>query len=67
MNAVNDPMLGEKCYPIELADRSSNIHLEMPKKGGHVGFTIPKHPWSYMEYAAEWFIEEVISKSLAKA
>ncbi len=67
VNALNDPMLGEPCYPIELAKQSENIYLEMPEKGGHVGFTIPGNQWSYMEYAAEGFINEVInSKSFAK-
>ncbi len=67
VNALNDPMLGDPCYPTELAEKSSNIFLEMPKRGGHVGFTIPKNQWSYMEYAAEAFIEEVIlNQSFAK-
>lgn len=60
VNAVNDPMLGEPCYPIDLAEKSNNIYLEMPKKGGHVGFTIPGSEWSYMEHAADRFISEVI-------
>ncbi|MEP5610836.1 MAG: alpha/beta fold hydrolase [Cyclobacteriaceae bacterium] len=59
VNAENDPMLGAKCYPIELARKSSLVHLEMPKKGGHVGFT-DKKDFSYMEYAADKFIEKVI-------
>ncbi|MEP1097584.1 MAG: alpha/beta fold hydrolase [Cyclobacteriaceae bacterium] len=61
VNAENDPMLGEKCYPIELARKSDLIHLEVPKKGGHVGFTDRKD-FSYMESAADKFIEEVILK-----
>ncbi|MEO9871264.1 YheT family hydrolase [Ekhidna sp.] len=60
VNAVNDPMLGSKCYPIELARKSETLYLEMPDKGGHVGFTMPGNQWSYMEYASEWFIEEII-------
>lgn len=60
VNALNDPMLGEKCYPVELAKSSKNIYLETPKHGGHVGFTLPKNEFSYMEYAAERFINEVI-------
>ena len=60
VNALNDPMLGEKCYPVELAKKSDNIYLETPRKGGHVGFTLPRSEWSYMEYAIENFIREVI-------
>lgn len=62
VNAKNDPMLGDVCYPIELAEKSPNIFLEMPDKGGHVGFTVPGSPWSYMEIASDWFISEVINK-----
>lgn len=63
VNAKNDPMLGEKCYPVDLAKNSELIHLEMPDVGGHVGFTTGKRGFSYMEYAAEKFIEEVIYNS----
>lgn len=59
VNAKNDPMLGEKCYPVELANASELIHLEIPEKGGHVGFA-HKANFSYMEFAAEKFINEVI-------
>ncbi|WP_370086168.1 YheT family hydrolase [Ekhidna sp.] len=66
VNALNDPMLGPPCYPIDLAEQSENIFLEMPEKGGHVGFTIPGSQWSYMEVAADWFISEVISSQTSK-
>ncbi|WP_421765237.1 YheT family hydrolase [Ekhidna sp.] len=66
VNAINDPMLGDKCYPIDLAENSDNIYLEMPEKGGHVGFTLPKSQWSYMEHAADWFISEVIFPQTSK-
>lgn len=60
VNALNDPMLGEKCYPIDLAEKSENIFLEMPKKGGHVGFIIPSDEFSYMEYAVDRFIATIL-------
>ena len=60
VNALNDPMLGDLCYPFELAKQKQNIYLETPKLGGHVGFTMPGAKSSYMEVAAERFIEEVI-------
>ncbi len=60
VNAKNDPMLGDKCYPVEVAKKSELIYLEMPEKGGHVGFTSKKGDFSYMEYAADKFIDEVI-------
>ncbi len=61
VNALNDPMLGEKCYPKQLAEKSPNIYLETPHIGGHVGFTIPGSEFSYMELAADRFIQEVIN------
>lgn len=63
VNAKNDPMLGEKCYPVDLATKSDSLYLEMPEKGGHVGFTKSRDEYSYMEYAAERFISEVIKIS----
>jgi hypothetical protein len=38
LNAENDTFLSPDCYPIDLAAKNSNIFLEMPKYGGHVGF-----------------------------
>lgn len=60
VNALNDPMLGTKCYPIEIAESMDNIYLEMPRYGGHIGFTIDPQR-SYMEVAAERFINEILS------
>jgi len=38
INAKNDSFLSEECYPIEEAEQNKNLHLEIPKYGGHVGF-----------------------------
>jgi predicted alpha/beta-fold hydrolase len=38
INALDDPFLAGACYPREQASRSSQVYLEMPKSGGHVGF-----------------------------
>ncbi len=40
INALNDPLLGKECYPIDLAKTKKEIILEMPKRGGHTGFTL---------------------------
>lgn len=60
VNAGNDPMLGEACYPTRLAERSTMVHLEVPEVGGHAGFSIAGRPYSYMELRAESFIREVL-------
>jgi uncharacterized protein len=39
VNAVDDPMLGEESYPIEEAKKSQFLYFEMPKHGGHLGFS----------------------------
>lgn len=38
VNALNDPFLADGCYPVQKADQSRYVHLEMPTSGGHVGF-----------------------------
>jgi hypothetical protein len=38
LNAENDSFLSADCYPTKLASKMKNIHLEIPKYGGHVGF-----------------------------
>jgi predicted alpha/beta-fold hydrolase len=38
INALNDSFLSAECYPVREAKHNPNIHLEMPKYGGHVGF-----------------------------
>lgn len=38
LNAENDSFLSSECYPTELASTMKNLHLEIPKYGGHVGF-----------------------------
>ncbi|MCU0400622.1 MAG: alpha/beta fold hydrolase [Algoriphagus sp.] len=50
INALNDPLLGEKCYPIKLAESKSEIFLEMPKRGGHTGFTLANQEFMWAEY-----------------
>lgn len=56
VNALNDPILGTKCYPFKAAEDNPNFFLETPKQGGHLGFMLKGNPFSYMELRAEEFI-----------
>jgi len=47
INALDDPMLGETCYPYPIAENSEFLHFMTPKHGGHCGFATPgqRHYW----------------------
>ncbi|WP_420387155.1 YheT family hydrolase [Roseivirga sp.] len=49
INALNDPLLKGQCYPTEMAEQNKHIYLEMPKRGGHVGFTLRGSEFTYSE------------------
>jgi predicted alpha/beta-fold hydrolase len=58
VNALNDPMLGDACYPFEIAQASDHVFFETPEKGGHTGFTLSGKEHSYMEVRADQFFQE---------
>ena len=56
LNALDDPILGKKCYPFEESEKSRYLHLEATKQGGHVGFMSGKSdPVYYSEKRAVEF------------
>ena len=60
INAANDPFLSASCYPVDQAESNSNLYLEIPRSGGHVGFIEFNHDnlyWS--EKRAIEFLGEV--------
>jgi predicted alpha/beta-fold hydrolase len=57
VNAKNDPMLPQSCYPIALAKEHPYIYLEMPEFGGHVGFSLAWKSRNWAEQRALQFIE----------
>ncbi len=59
VNAANDSFLGSKCYPVVEAKNNSNLHLEIPKYGGHVGFYLPNNVY-YHEQRILDFLEAYV-------
>jgi uncharacterized protein len=40
INAKNDPFLSPECYPVALLKDHPCVSLEIPERGGHVGFAL---------------------------
>ena len=55
INALNDSFLSPECYPIKAAKQNSNLYLEMPKHGGHVGFVQSGNYYYNEKRALEFF------------
>jgi len=58
LQAQDDPMLGEGCFPIREAQENENLHLLLTKYGGHVAFTQPGSRWHWMEKVALDFVQQ---------
>jgi len=54
INALNDTFLSPECYPVKEAKQNSNLFLEMPKYGGHVGFIDRKNIYYNEKRALEF-------------
>jgi predicted alpha/beta-fold hydrolase len=63
VNAKNDPMLINNCYPVRLAESSKNLFLEMPEKGGHMGFALPKNENAWAEIRTHEFFRQLLGSS----
>lgn len=59
INSLDDPFLGEGCYPVELANNNPFVHLEIPKYGGHCAYPMKNTKHSYVEIRAFSFIESL--------
>lgn len=55
INALNDSFLSSDCFPYQVAKTNSNLYLETPKYGGHVGF-VSKNNIFYNETRALDFL-----------
>lgn len=61
VNAENDPFLEEACYPYKECENLNRLYLETPEYGGHVGFSVRKSEFSYMEIRAFDFINNIVN------
>ncbi|MBT8222974.1 MAG: alpha/beta fold hydrolase [Eudoraea sp.] len=59
INALDDSFLGEACYPFKEAGANPNLHLRIPKYGGHVGF-FGEDNISFSEKMSLKFINEIL-------
>ncbi len=62
LNAKNDSFLSDDCYPVDLANMHKHIFLEMPERGGHVGFN-QLNGVQYNESRAHNFVSEKVFQS----
>jgi len=61
VNAANDPFLTEPCYPTEIAQDNPFLFLEIPERGGHVGFSLLHTEVNWMELRALQFVRQTIN------
>lgn len=66
VNAKNDPMLPESCYPHALASQHPWVYLEVPEYGGHVGFSKAGNSTNWAEERALAFVKEEIAEQATK-
>jgi uncharacterized protein len=60
INAKNDPFLSEKCFPARELIGHSKVRLEIPLRGGHVGFAqFSKNGMYWSEERAMQFVEQL--------
>jgi predicted alpha/beta-fold hydrolase len=59
INAINDPLLEGLCYPMRLAEKSTSLVLEMPRRGGHTGFTRAGQAFTWAEERVWQFINDL--------
>ena len=60
LSAKNDSFLSDTSYPFALAESNPNIYLEVPEKGGHVGF--PQFGKNGVYYAEERALDFVLGR-----
>lgn len=59
INSLDDPFLGEGCFPMEMASKNDFLHLETPKYGGHCAYPVMNSVYSYAEIRAYEFFKSL--------
>ncbi len=49
ISSLDDPFLGDACYPFEEALNNSNLHLMITQHGGHCGYYTKNSKYSWLE------------------
>ena len=60
VQALNDPMLGGRCYETAFAKTNPAVTLEHPAEGGHVGFALAGEDYTYAEARTWEFVTKVV-------
>jgi uncharacterized protein len=59
VNTANDPFLSKECFPVDACHQNPSLHLQVPARGGHVGFAqFNKNGVYWSEQRALHFIKE---------
>lgn len=62
LTPLDDPMMGEECYPFKECAANHHITFECPEYGGHVGFSsFTDYPYWHEERIAS-FVRDIIRK-----
>lgn len=63
INALNDPIFGENCFPFAIAEKNPYVTLDAVRFGGHTGFAIKGQRGNYAEMRTRQFISKKLGIS----
>jgi predicted alpha/beta-fold hydrolase len=60
VNTKNDPFLSQECFPTKLLENHPFVKMEIPERGGHVGFTLFNNKGLYWseQRALDWILKD---------
>lgn len=60
VNSLNDPIIPKSIAPKAICNQQDHLYLELPKRGGHVGFVLSGESFTWMDYRTWDFIREYV-------